>query len=98
MPRWGRVVAGALVVIGLAVQPATAATGFAQTARNIIPSGQFGAVPPPTGADTQAQMYDGLTPLFDNVTRADLSTYFKSERFGVDTDGRARSRPCRTPG
>jgi acyl-homoserine lactone acylase PvdQ len=87
MPRWGRVVAGALVVIGLAVQPATAATDFAQTARNIIPSGQFGAVPPPAGADTQAKMYDGLTPLFDQVTGPDLSKYFKSERFGVATDG-----------
>ena len=30
-------------------------------------------------------MYDGLTPLFDQVTAADLTTYFKSERFGVDT-------------
>ncbi len=32
-------------------------------------------------------MYDGLTPLFDQVSNADLSTYFKSERFGIDTDG-----------
>ena len=38
-------------------------------------------------ADDQAQMYDGLTPLFDQVTDADLTTYFKSERFGVGTDG-----------
>ena len=30
-------------------------------------------------------MYDGLTPLFDQVTAGDLTTYFKSERFGVDT-------------
>ncbi len=29
-------------------------------------------------------MYDGLTPLFDQVTPADLTTYFKSEKFGVD--------------
>ena len=32
-------------------------------------------------------MYDGLTPLFDQVTNADLTQYFKSERFGVDTAG-----------
>ena len=43
------------------------------------------ALPIPAGADTQAKMYDGLTPLFDQVTNADLTTYFKSERFGVDT-------------
>ena len=56
---------------------------YAQTARNIIPSGQYGTVPPPPGADTQALMYDGLTPLFDNVTNADLTQYFKSEKFGI---------------
>jgi len=32
-------------------------------------------------------MYDDLTPLFDQVTDADLTQYFKSERFGVDTAG-----------
>ena len=88
MPRWGRVVAGAIVAIGLAVQPASAATqDFAQTARNIIPSGQYGSVPIPPGADTQAKMYDGLTPLFDHVTFDDLTQYFKSERFGLDGAG-----------
>ena len=60
--------------------PAPAAADFAQTALNIIPSGQYGSVPPPPGADDQAQMYDGLTPLFDQVTNADLTQYFKSER------------------
>jgi acyl-homoserine lactone acylase PvdQ len=89
MPRSVRVLFGMLVVIvGLGAQAAIAsAHDFAQTARNIIPSGQFGSLPPPTGADTQAKMYDGLTPLFDQVTGTDLNTYFKSERFGIDTDG-----------
>ncbi len=33
-------------------------------------------------------MYDGLTPLFDNVTDGDLNTYFKSEALGsLGTDG-----------
>ncbi|MDX6582350.1 MAG: hypothetical protein QOI10_1534 [Solirubrobacterales bacterium] len=73
-------------VLGLAAVPATSsADDFADTALNIIPSGQYGSVPVPAGADTQEKMYDGLTPLFDNVTPADLTTYFKSERFGVDT-------------
>jgi acyl-homoserine lactone acylase PvdQ len=84
MSRWLKVVAGAVAVFALSAQGAIA-KDYAQTARNIIPSGQPG-VPGP-GADTQALMYDGLTPLFDNVTNADLSTYFKSERFGIDTDG-----------
>jgi hypothetical protein len=89
------------VVLGLLAFTASsgaATKDYAQTALNIIPSGQYGSVPPPAGADAQAQMYDGLTPLFDQVTPADLTTYFKSEQFGVATDGRARSMPCRGPG
>ena len=60
---------------------------YSQTALNIIPSGQFGNVPPPPGADTQALMYDGLTPLFDDVTGPDLTKYFKSEKYGISTAG-----------
>ena len=47
---------------------------------NIIPSGQYGGAPPVDKADDQAQMYDGLTPLFVDVGRGDLPRYFKSER------------------
>ena len=74
------------VVLGMVAVPVqgAAADDFADTALNIIPSGQYGSIPIPTGADTQAMMYDGLTPLFDQVTPADLTTYFKSEKFGVD--------------
>jgi acyl-homoserine lactone acylase PvdQ len=54
-------------------------------ALNILPSGQYG-VPGP-GASEQAEMYDALTPLFDDVTSADLTRYFKSEALGIGTDG-----------
>ena len=64
---------------------------YAQFARNILPHGQYGAVPPPSDASTQAKMYDALTPLFDNVTAQDLQTDFKSEVFGVGKDGPATS-------
>ncbi|MCB8969866.1 MAG: penicillin acylase family protein [Thermoleophilales bacterium] len=71
------------------------AKDYAGTALNIIPSGQYGSVPPPTSldpgklpADQQAQMYDGLTPLFDNVSDGDLTKYFKSEALNsLGTDG-----------
>ena len=83
-----RGVVAMLVVVALGAQPAAAsAKDFAQTARNIIPSGQWGSLPVPPGGDDQALMYDGLTPLFDHVTKPDLTKYFKSERFGLDTDG-----------
>ena len=52
------------------VAPAYAVRDYSSTARNIIPSGQCGAVPTPPQANDQAQMYDALTPLFDNVTNA----------------------------
>lgn len=60
---------------------------YAAYARNILPHGQYGSVPPPAGATTQASMYDALTPLFDKVTDKDLLTDFKSEGFGVGADG-----------
>jgi len=60
---------------------------YAAYARNILPHGQYGSVPPPAAADTQASMYDALTPLFDKVTGKDLLRDFKSEGFGVGPDG-----------
>ena len=77
---------GAVLVfaVGITASASAQAKDYAATALNIIPSGQYGALGNPAGFDTQAKMYDGLTPLFDQVTPADLTTYFKSERFGVD--------------
>ena len=75
---------------------AAAAKDYAATALNIIPSGQYGSLPIPAGADTQARMYDGLTPLFDHVRPTDLTKYFKSEAFnslGSDGPGRVEKVP-----
>jgi acyl-homoserine lactone acylase PvdQ len=87
-----RVSLGALVAACslLLVPNAALADDFSGTALNIIPSGQYGGVPVPAGADEQARMYDSLTPLFDQVTAPDLLTAFKSEKFGVDTSGPSR--------
>ena len=80
-------VATLLVATTFAVAPATAgAADHATTALNIIPSGQLetgqNTAPYPNGAfDFQAKMYDGLTPLYRNVTDGDLAVdkYFKAE-------------------
>ena len=66
--------------------PGALAADYSGTARNIIPSGQPGGLPITPQASVQAEMYDGLTPLFDQVGPADLTTYFKSEKFGVAAD------------
>src|SRR5215210_897764 len=85
----------AAVVALLALPSAALATDFADTARNVVPSGQWGGLPVPPGADSQAKLYDSLTPRFDQVTAADLDRSFKSERFGVGPDGPAKVE--RTP-
>lgn len=91
--RWFVVVVG-LVAFAIAA-PAGAGQGggdssskdYAGTALNILPSGQYGAVPPPPEATDQAKMYDDLTPLFDDISDDDLTDYFKSEALGTDDQG-----------
>jgi acyl-homoserine lactone acylase PvdQ len=91
--------AGAIVALGVATGQAGAAdVDYAQVARNIIPSGQQGSFPVPADATTQAQMYDALTPLFDHVSDADLFSDFKSEQFGLGTDGPGTVEPVPVPG
>jgi acyl-homoserine lactone acylase PvdQ len=94
--RRGFAVVVGLVVLGLVVPAAGAGSADtprdggldrAQAAFNILPSGQYGSVPVPPQAADQAKRYDGLTPLFGDVTTKDLPRYFKSERLGVDGDG-----------
>jgi acyl-homoserine lactone acylase PvdQ len=85
----------AVVVAALAafVPSAYAVRDFSSTARNIIPSGQWGDIPNPNGSPTpqqasgQARLYDDLTPLFDNVSNKDLNRYFKSEKLGTKGQG-----------
>src|SRR5262245_49381353 len=87
-----RAVLAATVLCLLVPAGASAATtDFSSTALNIIPSGQLGSFPVPSGADRQARMYDALTPKFDKVTSDDVHRDFKSEKFG--TKGQC---PCRT--
>src|SRR3954451_23747402 len=71
-----------LAALALFAVPASA-KDYAGTALNIIPSGQYGGVPVPGSAGQQAQMCDGLTPLFNQVTAPDLTKYFKSEALGA---------------
>jgi acyl-homoserine lactone acylase PvdQ len=68
----------------LALSTAASATDYAAQALNIVPSGQWGGIDAPPQSAQQALMYDGLTPLFDQVRPADLTTYFKSEALGTD--------------
>jgi acyl-homoserine lactone acylase PvdQ len=63
------------------------ARDFAQTARDIVPSGQWGSVPQPDGALKQAKMYDALTPLFNHVSASQMNRFFKPMTIGTATPG-----------
>lgn len=87
-----------VVTASLAITAGPAgAKDYADTALNIVPSGQYGSFPVPAGADAQALLYDGLTPLFDQVTDTDLTKYFKSEALGIGTDGPTTPEPVPNP-
>ena len=95
---WVLVLVGLLAVGSGTTADAGARKEPAQTALNILPSGQWGDVPPPPQADSQAKLYDGLTPLFDQVTTPDLTKYFKSEGLGVGPDGPTTVEEVPRPG
>jgi acyl-homoserine lactone acylase PvdQ len=100
MGRRGLIVGLVALAVGALGAPAASAQQDppdpAGLALNIIPWGQWELAPP--GHDLQVKMYDGLTPLFDRVQPADLTTYFKSEALGVGTDGPTTPDPIPYPG
>jgi acyl-homoserine lactone acylase PvdQ len=91
-----------LALTAPAALAATAPKDYSQTALNIIPSGQADPgetlLPGVLPNDTQAQMYNALTPLFNHVTNADLTTDFKSEKFGTAGQCPCSPEPVPFPG
>jgi acyl-homoserine lactone acylase PvdQ len=90
-----RTIALVVAFAALALPATASAKDYADTALNIIPSGQLqpGEPPAPQPNDAQAT-YDGLTPLFDDVGKGDLTTYFKSEALNsLGTDGPGTVEP-----
>ncbi|MEO8605154.1 MAG: penicillin acylase family protein [bacterium] len=67
----------AVVSTLVAASPAFAA----DTARYILPPGNFGGVPFTVNSTDQLALYSGLTPLRDNITRSDIDQYFLPEDF-----------------
>ena len=67
----------ALALVVLARFPATAA----DTARYILPPGNYGGVVFNAHSTDQLPLYSGLTPLRDNITPADIAQYYLPEDF-----------------
>jgi acyl-homoserine lactone acylase PvdQ len=51
---------------------------------NVLPPGEYGALPATANSTDQLTLYDGLTPLGGNVTQADIAKYYKPEVFGLN--------------
>src|SRR5262249_8419399 len=49
--------------------------------RYILPPGNFGGVPFTANSTDQLPLYSGLTPLRDNITLADINTFYLPENF-----------------
>ncbi|HYI36984.1 MAG TPA: penicillin acylase family protein, partial [Thermoleophilaceae bacterium] len=58
-----------------------APTASAETARYILPPGNFGGLPTSQNSLDQLPLYDGLTPLRGNVSAADVNRYYIPEDF-----------------
>ncbi len=76
----------ALAVAGLALVAAVSAVAagpdrdYAAIALDILPPGQYGGVDFNENSVDQLPLYDGLTPLFDQIKASDLPKYFKEAR------------------
>lgn len=71
---------------GPAVASPPPVADYSTIARDVVPAGDYQALPSPgtlPAIERQAQMYNALTPLWDNVTSADLTTDFKPEPMNV---------------
>jgi hypothetical protein len=69
-----------VVLAALAALPVAAASA-ADTARYILPPGNYGGLPTTQNSLDQLPLYDGLTPLRRNVTNADIGRLFLPENF-----------------
>ena len=67
-------------VLALAVLAGSTAMA-ADTARYILPPGNFGGVPFTANSTDQLGLYSDLTPLRDNITPADIDHFFLPENF-----------------
>jgi len=75
--------AAAVALVALPAAGGAGSPDYASVALNVLPPGQSGDLLFPATATDQLKLYDGLTPRGGDVRAADLTRYFKPERFGV---------------
>lgn len=81
----GGTVVALLLVMAVAATPSPAGgqgdPSARDVARYILPPGNYGGIPPTDESRDQLALYDGLTPLRDNVTDQDIEDLFLPEDF-----------------
>ena len=85
-----------LTLVALAAVPAGAAAAPGDTARYILPPGNYGGLPTTQNSLDQLPLYDGLTPLRGRVARRDINRLFLPENF--KPIGARRVEPTGRPG
>ncbi len=73
----------AALVLGGVSAAAAPGHDYAAVALDVLPPGENGGVTFDANTTDQAALYDGLTPLGDRVTNADLKRWFKPETLGL---------------
>ncbi len=76
------VLAAVGVALGLASAGAAPPRDYAAVALNVLVPGENGSVSFNRNTNDQVKLYDGLTPLRDEVAARDLTRYFKPAGFG----------------
>src|SRR5436190_14067690 len=87
--------AAAVALVALPAAGGARSSDYASVALNVLPPGQSGDLLFPATATDQLKLYDGLTPRAASVRPADLTRYFKPERFGVSGKVVRTERPRR---
>src|SRR4051812_46364084 len=72
-----------LALVLLLPGAAMAATDYGKGVYNVLPPGEAGGLPLTKHSTDQLPLFDGLTPLYDQVKAIDIPKYFKPETFGV---------------
>jgi hypothetical protein len=70
-----------VVLVAAVAVPAVAAAARQDTARYILPPGNFGGLPPTDDSLDQLPLYDALTPLRRNVSAGDVERLFLPQNF-----------------
>ena len=81
----------AALALGGVSAAATPRHDYAAVALDVLPPGENGGVTFDANTTDQATLYDGLTPLGDKVTSADLNRWFKPETLGLGGDKAVRT-------